>query len=37
MQALSEGTILVFYSSLFLNVGLLAFIAAGYTDKKGAK
>jgi len=37
MQVISDGTILVFYSSLFLNVGLAAFIAAGYTDKKGAK
>lgn len=33
MQALSEGTILVFYASLALNVGLLAFIATFYTDK----
>lgn len=37
MQVISDGTILVFYSSLFLNVGLVAFIVAGETDKKGVK
>lgn len=33
MQALSQGTIFVFYASIALNVGLLAFIATFYTDK----
>lgn len=37
MQALSDGTIFVFYLSLGLNVGMALFIAAGYTDKKGAE
>jgi len=37
MQAISSGTILVFYGSLALNVGLLAFIATFYTDKGQTK
>jgi len=37
MHALSQGTILVFYASLALNVGLIAVIATHFTDREESK